>query len=109
MVRLKKTKILFLKDFFLFFSDAKKGNYGTTLTAAADPCDKCGNKNSLIIFRYANNTNTTFAFHGPRGAEEEPGPVKWTRPYFDCGRSNMWKVAAVVPVVDIYPRHTQFR
>ena len=37
------------------------------------------------------------------------GPVKFTRPYFDCGRSNTWKVAAVVPIVDIYPRHTQFR
>ena len=33
----------------------------------------------------------------------------WTRPYFDCGRSNEWKFAAVVPVVDIFPRHTRFR
>lgn len=38
-----------------------------------------------------------------------PGPVKWTRPYFDCGRSNKWLVAAVVPIADIYPRHTSFR
>ena len=43
------------------------------------------------------------------GADETPGPVKWIRPYFDCGRSNTWKYAAVVPIVDIYPRHTQFR
>ena len=43
------------------------------------------------------------------GADENPGPVKFTRPYFDCGRSNTWKVAAVVPIVDIYPRHTRFR
>ena len=43
------------------------------------------------------------------GADETPGPVKWIRPYFDCGRSNTWKFAAVVPIVDIYPRHTQFR
>ncbi len=35
--------------------------------------------------------------------------MKWTRPYFDCGRSNEWKFAAVVPVVDIHPRHTRFR
>ncbi len=35
--------------------------------------------------------------------------MKWVRPYFDCGRSNEWKFAAVVPVVDIYPRHTRFR
>ena len=60
-------------------------------------------------FRYANNTNVTFSFHGPRGADETPGPVKWIRPYFDCGRSNTWKFAAVVPIVDIFPRHTQFR
>ena len=35
--------------------------------------------------------------------------MKWTRPYFDCGRSNEWKFAAVVPIADIYPRHTRFR
>lgn len=43
------------------------------------------------------------------GADEIPGPVKWTRPYFDCGRANKWLVAAVVPIADIYPRHTSFR
>lgn len=62
-----------------------------------------------VRIRYANNTNATFSFHGPPGAEEYPGPVNWTRPYFDCGRSNTWKFAAVVPIADIYPRHTQFR
>jgi len=62
-----------------------------------------------VQIRYANNTNVTFSFHGPRGADETPGPVKWIRPYFDCGRSNTWKFAAVVPIVDIFPRHTQFR
>ena len=63
----------------------------------------------ILPHRYANNTNATFSFHGPRGADEDPGPVKWIRPYFDCGRSNEWKFAAAVPVVDIYPRHTRFR
>jgi len=62
-----------------------------------------------VEIRYANNTNETFTFHGPPGADEFPGPVKWTRPYFDCGRSNKWLVAAVVPIADIYPRHTGFR
>ncbi|XP_058452752.1 uncharacterized protein LOC131431196 [Malaya genurostris] len=62
-----------------------------------------------VEIRYANNTNETFTFHGPPGADEDPGPVKFTRPYFDCGRSNRWLVAAVVPIADIYPRHTQFR
>ncbi|XP_011878615.1 PREDICTED: uncharacterized protein LOC105567942 [Vollenhovia emeryi] len=62
-----------------------------------------------VEIRYANNTNETYTFHGPRDADENPGPVKWTRPYFDCGRSNRWLVAAVSPVADIYPRHTGFR
>lgn len=62
-----------------------------------------------IEIRYANNTNETFTFHGPPGADEVPGPVKFTRPYFDCGRTNKWLVSAVVPIADIYPRHTQFR
>lgn len=62
-----------------------------------------------VKIRYANNTNETFTFHGPPGADEIPGPVKWTQPYFDCGRSNRWLVAAVVPIADIYPRHTGFR
>lgn len=62
-----------------------------------------------VEIRYANNTNETFTFHGPPGADEDQGPVKWTRPYFDCGRSNRWLVAAVVPIADIYPRHTGFR
>lgn len=62
-----------------------------------------------VQIRYANNTNETFTFHGPPGADEVPGPVNWTRPYFDCGRSNKWLVAAVSPIADIYPRHTQFR
>lgn len=63
----------------------------------------------MVEIRYANNTNETFTFHGPPGADEFPGPVQWTRPYFDCGRSNKWLVAAVVPIADIYPRHTSFR
>lgn len=62
-----------------------------------------------VEIRYANNTNETHTFHGPPGADDIPGPIKWTRPYFDCGRSNKWLVAAVVPIADIYPRHTGFR
>jgi hypothetical protein len=62
-----------------------------------------------VKIRYANNTNETFTFHGPPGADEVPGPLKWTQPYFDCGRSNKWIVGAVVPIADIFPRHTGFR
>jgi hypothetical protein len=52
---------------------------------------------------------TTLFYFLCKGADEEPGPVQWTRPYFDCGRSNKWIIGAVVPIADIYPRHTQFR
>ncbi|KAK2715050.1 hypothetical protein QYM36_009890, partial [Artemia franciscana] len=62
-----------------------------------------------VRIRYANNTNETFTFHGPPGADEVPGPVLWTRPYFDCGRSNKWVIGAVSPIADIFPRHTGFR
>ncbi|XP_022919951.1 uncharacterized protein [Onthophagus taurus] len=62
-----------------------------------------------VKIRYANNTNETFTFHGPPGADETPGPIKWTEPYFDCGRSNRWLVSAVAPIADIFPRHTGFR
>lgn len=56
-----------------------------------------------------NGTNETFVFHGPPGASDEPGPVKWQRPYFDCGRANKWLVSASVPIADLFPRHTGWR
>lgn len=62
-----------------------------------------------VRIRYANNTNETYVFHGPNAPEENPGPVKFTRPYFDCGRSNKWSVPAITPFADLYPRHTQYR
>lgn len=62
-----------------------------------------------VTIAYANGTNETFVWHGPPAASDVPGPVKWTRPYFDCERSNKWSVAASVPVADIFPRHTGWR
>ncbi|KAK3876401.1 hypothetical protein Pcinc_018813 [Petrolisthes cinctipes] len=62
-----------------------------------------------VKIRYANNTNETYVFHGPNAPDEDPGPVKFTRPYFDCGRSNKWSFPAITPVADLHPRHTQFR
>ncbi|XP_043191274.1 uncharacterized protein LOC122388848 [Amphibalanus amphitrite] len=62
-----------------------------------------------VKIRYANNTNDTYTFHGPPAADETPGPVNWTQPYFDCGRSNKWIMGAAVPIVDLYHRHTGFR
>lgn len=58
---------------------------------------------------HANGTNETFVFHGPPGASDEPGPVKWQRPYFDCNRINKWLVGASVPIADLFPRHTGWR
>lgn len=75
-----------------------------------DPVGRHDTKTTYQVqIRYANNTNETFTFHGPPGADEQPGPVKWLRPYFDCSRSNKWLLSVAVPVADIYPRHTQFR
>ena len=48
-------------------------------------------------------------FYGPPGAEDNPSQIKWTKPYFDCGRSNKWVISAVSPIVDVYPRHTEYR
>jgi hypothetical protein len=62
-----------------------------------------------VQISHANGTNETFVFHGPPGASDEPGPVKWQRPYFDCGRSNKWLVGASVPIADLFPRHTGWR
>lgn len=38
--------------------------------------------------------NDTFVWHGPPAANDNPGPVKWVRPYFDCARSDKWVYGA---------------
>lgn len=62
-----------------------------------------------VLVTHANGTSETFVFHGPPGASDEPGPVKWQRPYFDCGRTNKWLIGASVPIADLFPRHTGWR
>ena len=62
-----------------------------------------------VQISHSNGTNETFVFHGPPGASDEPGPVKWQRPYYDCGRTNKWLVSASVPIADLFPRHTGWR
>lgn len=57
----------------------------------------------------ANGTRETFVFHGPPGASDDQGPVKWQRPYFDCDRTNKWLFGASVPIADLFPRHTGWR
>ena len=51
----------------------------------------------------------TQQFYGPPGSEDKPSTIKWTKVYFDCGRSNKWIISAVAPIVDVYPRHTEYR
>lgn len=62
-----------------------------------------------VQIQHANGTNETFVFHGPPGASDEPGPIKWQRPYYDCGRINKWLISASVPIADLFPRHTGWR
>lgn len=62
-----------------------------------------------VQISHANGTNETFVFHGPPGASDEPGPVKWQRPYYDCNRINKWLLSASVPIADLFPRHTGWR
>ena len=44
----------------------------------------------------------------PGQKDEEHLPVRFTEPYFDCGRSNRWIVSAVAPVVDFLPRYLKW-
>ena len=62
-----------------------------------------------VQIAYGNGTNETFVWHGPPAASDVQGPVKWVKPYFDCGRSNKWVYGSTVPIPDIYPRHTGWR
>lgn len=51
-----------------------------------------------------------FKFFGPPSPfisdNQDDLPVQFTRPYFDCGRSNKWIVSAVAPILDRLPRYT---
>ena len=62
-----------------------------------------------VHITHGNRKNETFVFHGPPHASDPSGPVQWTRPYFDCERSNKWILAASSPIVDLNPRHTGWR
>lgn len=75
-----------------------------------DPTKRHDSKPTYSVqVTYSNGTAETFVFHGPPGASDEPGPVKWQRPYYDCGRTNKWLVGASVPIADLFPRHTGWR
>lgn len=51
-----------------------------------------------------------FNFFGPSSPGQDMKddhllPVRFTQPYYDCGRSNKWVVSAVSPIVDFMPRY----
>ncbi|PAA54605.1 hypothetical protein BOX15_Mlig022400g1, partial [Macrostomum lignano] len=52
--------------------------------------------------------NVTRRFFGPPspGIQENYHPVYFSRPYFDCGRTNMWLVSSVGPVIDFMRRYS---
>lgn len=51
----------------------------------------------------------SFKFFGPASPflsdREDQLPVQFTRPYYDCGRSNKWIVSATAPIFDRLPRY----
>lgn len=67
----------------------------------------------LALLRYSQgigNMEPTeeFRFFGPPSpliSDDQKNPVQFTRPYFDCGRSNRWIVSAVAPILDVVPRY----
>lgn len=67
------------------------------------------NKTSLFDSRDQLLLLLMLLFYSILAASDNPGPVKWYQPYFDCERSNKWVFGATVPIPDIYPRHTQWR
>ncbi|XP_067676073.1 uncharacterized protein [Haliotis asinina] len=53
--------------------------------------------------------NSTFRFFGPNyhaDVFDKTMPVRFTTPYFDCGRTNKWVVSVVSPITDYMPRYT---
>lgn len=72
-----------------------------------------GIKYSNVTGKFVNEEYEFFNFFGPNKPKQTEGdmnkmPVRFTRPYFDCGKSNTWKVSAVSPIVDFFPRYSNF-
>ncbi|XP_076111452.1 uncharacterized protein LOC143079760 [Mytilus galloprovincialis] len=82
--------------------------------------DKSNKFTYSVGIRYSNVTGKfikedfdVFNFFGPNlpsQSEKDIGkmPVRFTVPYFDCGKSNTWKVSAVAPIVDFFPRYSNY-
>jgi len=69
-----------------------------------------------VGIKYSNETGKflrdefeALTFFGPPspGQNDREQPVIFTRPYFDCGKSNKWIVSAVAPIVDWIPRYLE--
>ncbi|XP_063442407.1 uncharacterized protein LOC134722716 [Mytilus trossulus] len=82
--------------------------------------DKSNKFTYSVGIRYSNVTGKfnkeefdVFNFFGPNlpsQNEKDNGkmPVRFTVPYFDCGKSNKWIVSAVSPIVDFFPRYSNY-
>jgi hypothetical protein len=58
------------------------------------------------VFRDGDKFSATKFFGPPSPGEKDVNmPVKFTPPYYDCGRSNKWIVSAVSPIVDHLSRY----
>ena len=58
--------------------------------------------------KFVDNEYKGMVFFGPPSPGQKEVdwlPVRYTPPYYDCGRSNKWIVSAVSPVIDRLPRY----
>ena len=60
--------------------------------------------------RWLTNNYDSFDFFGPPypGQKDTFLPVRFTKPYFDCGHMNRWIFSSVAPVVDFMPRYSPY-
>ena len=67
-----------------------------------------GVKYSNETGKFSNNEFEAKVLFGPSSPGQKETkylPVKFTEPYFDCGRSDRWIISAVAPIVDQVPRY----
>jgi hypothetical protein len=72
-----------------------------------------GIKYSNVTGKFINDEFNIFNFYGPNAPrqnlkDDSKLPVRFTVPYFDCGKSNNWKVSAVAPIIDFFPRYSNY-
>ena len=70
-----------------------------------------GIRYSNVTGQFIGNEFMQTTFFGPPSPgqrETEILPVLWTKPYYDCGRSNKWILSSVAPVIDHLPRYLKW-